>query len=93
MEAYGTDGGYTSGEEITAGNATTLSAMNQNQGGRSVMEQSRMNHSALSKHVDTSKVQKLDLIESNRQMPQSQLWFINNRASQAATSMDSRKKN
>ena len=29
MEAYGTDGGYTSGEEITAaGNATTLSAMN-----------------------------------------------------------------
>ena len=52
-----------------------------------------MNHSALSKHVDTSKVQKLDLIESNRQMPQSQLWFINNRASQAATSMDSRKKN
>lgn len=38
MEAYGTDGGYTSGEEITAGNATTLSAMNQNQGGRSVME-------------------------------------------------------
>ena len=52
-----------------------------------------MNHSALSKHVETSKVQKLDLIESNRQMPQSQLWFVNNRASQAATSMDSRKKN
>ena len=52
-----------------------------------------MNHSALSKYVETSKVQKFDLIESTRQMPQSQLWFINNRTSQAASSMDSRKKN
>ena len=61
QEAYGTDGGYTSGEEITAGNAT-LSALN-NTAGRSTMEQSRMNHSALSKHADTSKIKMLELAE------------------------------
>ena len=49
-----------------------------------------MNHSALSKHqlLEASKIRKLEAIEQTRQMPQSQLWFINNRASQPTSSIE-----
>ena len=47
-----------------------------------------MNQSALSKPYEISQLQKLETVENSRQMPQSQLWFVNNRNSQPTTAND-----